>query len=144
MQSPPITTPRRASRRSQFNTALVVVWCNNADLVEFTQTNAPPYTNSDKTAWTTFIDQAVTRHTQAVTRLYNKGVRTLVMPNSVNIAATPYYNLNSTDASFLRQRAIQYNTAFSAAMTCAACSGVGVQRSTNSTSASANNSSGVR
>ena len=39
------------------------------------------------------------------------------MPNSVNIAATPYYNLNSTDASFLRQRAIQYNTAFSAAMT---------------------------
>ena len=113
---------------SDVGTSLFVVWCNNADLVEFSQTNAPPYDSSDMNAWTTFINQAVTRHTQAVTQLYNKGARTLVMPNSVNITAAPYYNgMNANDASFLRQRAIQYNAAFSSAMSTLAASKQGLR-----------------
>ena len=97
-------------------TALFVVWAANADFVEFYQTNFPPYTNSDKPAWTTFIEDAVTRHKQSLTKLYNKGVRILVMPNAVDISATPFYQLSTADSNFLRDRAIQFNTLFKSEM----------------------------
>ncbi len=97
-------------------TALFVVWAANADFVEFSQTNSPPYSNSNKPAWTTFIEDAVTRHKQSLNKLYNKGVRILVMPNAVDISATPFYQLNSNDSNFLRDRAIQFNTLFKSEM----------------------------
>jgi phospholipase/lecithinase/hemolysin len=97
-------------------TALFVVWAANADFVEFYQTNFPPYSNSDKPAWTAFIEDSVTRHKQALNKLYNKGVRILVMPNAVDISATPFYQLPTADSNFLRDRAIQFNTLFQSEM----------------------------
>ncbi len=97
-------------------TAMFVVWAANADFVEFSQTNSPPYTNSDKPAWTTFIQDAVTRHKQSLNKLYTKGVRILVMPNAVDISATPFYQLSTADSNFLRDRAIQFNTLFKSEM----------------------------
>lgn len=97
-------------------TALFIVWVANADFVEFSQTSTPPYTNADKPAWTTFIEESVARHKQAINKLYNKGVRTLVMPNAVDISATPYYDIPASDSSFIRSRASQFNTLFKAEM----------------------------
>ena len=97
-------------------TALFVVWAANADFVEFYQSNFPPYSNSDKPAWTAFIEDAVTRHKQSLNKLYNKGVRILVMPNAVDISATPFYQLSNSDSNFLRDRAIQFNTLFKSEM----------------------------
>lgn len=97
-------------------TALFVVWCNDADVLEFSQVNTPPYTTGDLAAWTSFINQAVARHTTAVTNLYNKGVRTLVMPKAVDVTAAPYYSLSSTDKAFMRQRVIEFNAALESAL----------------------------
>lgn len=105
-------------------TALVVVWCCDADFVTFTQVApAPPYNSSQIPQWTTLINDAVARHVQAVNTLYSKGVRTLLMPKAANIAAAPYYaNLGSTPAqitankAFIRQRTLEFNTAFESAL----------------------------
>ncbi len=97
-------------------TSLFVVWVANADFVEFSQVNAPPYSNADKPAWDNFIEDSVTRHKQSLTKLYNKGVRILVMPNAVDISATPGYQLSSSDSNFIRQRAVQFNALFKSEM----------------------------
>lgn len=105
-------------------TALVVVWCNDADFVKFTQVAAsPPYTSGHIANWTSLITAAVNRHTQAVNTLYTKGVRTIIMPKAANIAATPYYanlGINATQIAsnqqFIRQRTIEFNVAFETAM----------------------------
>ncbi|MCX6865258.1 MAG: SGNH/GDSL hydrolase family protein, partial [Verrucomicrobia bacterium] len=98
-------------------TALFVVWCNNADFVRFTQLDEPPYDNSHIATWTTYITQSITRHTTAVTTLYNKGARTIVMPNAANIMAVPAYNyFASGDKTFVRDRVLQFNVAFATAM----------------------------
>lgn len=96
------------------STALVFVWCNNADFVLFFEDgNGPPYSSGNIPAWTTFSNASITRHTQAMTALYNKGARTLVMPNAVNIPATPEYSFaNNSEYEFFRNRIIEYNTSF--------------------------------
>lgn len=97
-------------------TALFVVWCNDADVLEFSQVNTPPYSSGDLAAWTSFITQAVNRHTTAATNLYNKGVRTIIMPKAVDVTAAPYYSLSATDKAFMRQRVIEFNVSLEAAM----------------------------
>lgn len=92
---------------------LYIVWVVNADFVEFSQVNAPPYTVADEPAWTAFIEASVARHKQAINKLYSKGVRTLVMPNAVDISAVPSFNFNS---NFLRDRAMEFNTLFKSEM----------------------------
>ncbi len=99
-------------------TALFAIWCNNADLVEFSYVDAPPYTASDIPTWTTFITASVNRHVQAVKNLYNKGARAVVMPNAANIMAVPNFNeFDGTDRTFVRERVMQFNVSFESAMT---------------------------
>lgn len=101
-------------------TALVVVWCNDADFVKFTQVApSPPYTSSQIPQWTVLINDAITRQVQALNTLYNKGVRTILMPKAANISATPYYaNFGNnptqiaSNKQFIRQRTIEFNIAF--------------------------------
>lgn len=110
-------------------TALFVLWVNNADFVGFINTagNAPPYSPSTPlTPWTNFITSAVARHTQAVTTLYDKGARVIVMPKAVNIGSTPFYSFNTATTTFLRDRVIQFNAAFDAAMVSLAASKAGL------------------
>jgi hypothetical protein len=98
--------------------ALFIVWCCNADFVEHTSANppSPTYTNANIPAWTSFINQSVSRHVQAVNNLYVKGARTLLMPNAVNIAAVPYFNFGGANKEFIRARAAEFNVAFRNAM----------------------------
>lgn len=94
-------------------TSLFVVWCNDADFVDF----AGIYDSSDN--WTGIMNQSIDNHTEAITTLYNKGVRLILAPNVVDIMETPFY-VNYTEEvyerNFFRDRVIEYNGMFEAAM----------------------------
>jgi len=102
---------------SDASTALFIIWVNNADFVYNVQ-NYSPYTASKLPAWTSAMNQSLSNHTWVVTNLYTKGARTFVLPNAVDISKiTPAYpGLTPADKSFIRQRTIDYNTAFSLAL----------------------------
>ena len=88
--------------------ALFIVWVNNADFVDALPNNA-----TNIVLWTNSINQFLTNHFKAVTNLYAKGARTLIMPNAVDISAAPAFRhyLAATNG-FLRQRVIDFNAAF--------------------------------
>jgi phospholipase/lecithinase/hemolysin len=113
------TAPANASN------VLFIVWVNDADFVD-DMANIYPSTNI--VTWTNAINQSLTNHWQAITNLYYaKGVRTLVMPNAVDITETPEYdNLSSPNKSFIRQRVIDFNATFTATLSNAmvSCSGL--------------------
>jgi phospholipase/lecithinase/hemolysin len=62
--------------------------------------------------WTNAINQSQTNHYKAVTNLYAKGARTLIMPNAVDLSTIPAFN-NSPNANFIHLRCLDYNVAFS-------------------------------
>jgi phospholipase/lecithinase/hemolysin len=89
--------------------ALFVVWVADADFVN-DMGNIYPSTNI--VTWTNAINQSLTNHWQAITNLYfAKGVRTLLMPNAVDLTEVPAYN-GSVNKGFVRQRIIDFNAAF--------------------------------
>jgi thermolabile hemolysin len=87
--------------------ALFVVWVNDADLFYPAQ-----YSGTNMAQWTNAINQSQTNHYKAVTSLYAKGVRTLIMPNAVDISTIPYFN-GSGNANFIHLRCLDYNVSFS-------------------------------
>jgi phospholipase/lecithinase/hemolysin len=95
------TAPANASN------ALFVIWVNCADLW------FPAYYSGTSMAqWTNAINQAQTNHYKAVTNLYAKGARTLIMPNAVDLSTIPLFNA-SANANFIHLRCLDYNVAFS-------------------------------
>ncbi len=56
------------------------------------QPSTAPYTSNNIAIWTNAINQSISNHFTAITNLYAKGVRTLVMPNAVDITEIPYYS----------------------------------------------------
>ena len=92
---------------SDASNALFVIWVNNADLW-FPAT----YSGASTAQWTSAINQAQTNHYKAVTNLYAKGARTLIMPNAVDISTIPEFNA-SVNANFIHLRCLDYNVAFS-------------------------------
>ncbi|MFN3407651.1 MAG: SGNH/GDSL hydrolase family protein [Limisphaerales bacterium] len=98
-------------------TALFVVWVNNADFVGMTFDNSPPYTSNATTMtfWTNRMNQSLANHSNIIQTLYQKGARTLLMPNVVDLGFTPYFNGTAAGSrAFLRQRIVDYNAAFAA------------------------------
>jgi phospholipase/lecithinase/hemolysin len=90
------------------NTALVVVWVNNADLFDL-----PLYTVTDLAVWTNSINQSTNNYYQIITNLYGKGFRTLVMPNVVDLSTIPKFNHSSgTYTNTVHQQCLAYNVAF--------------------------------
>ena len=86
--------------------ALFVIWVNCADLYY------PAYYNgSSASVWNSAINQSQINHYRAATNLYAKGVRTLVMPNVVDISSIPLFNA-SASAGYIHQRCLDYNVAF--------------------------------
>lgn len=97
-------------------TALFVVWVNDADFV-WDMTYVYPSTNI--VTWNTAVNQSLANHWNIITNLYYaKGARTLIMPSAVDITEIPEYNglaLSSPAVrNFIRQRIIGFNTGFSA------------------------------
>jgi len=88
--------------------ALFVVWVNDADFVDSLSNNG-----TNATLWTNSINQFLTNHFKAITNLYAKGARTLIMPNAVDFSVAPaYQSYAGATNGFLRQRVINFNTAF--------------------------------
>jgi phospholipase/lecithinase/hemolysin len=92
-------------------TALFVVWVNNAD---FVNDMGVIYPSTNIVTWTNAINQSLSNHWRVITNLYYaKGARTLIMPKAVDITEIPEYDLNpAADKKFIRQRVIDFNTAF--------------------------------
>jgi phospholipase/lecithinase/hemolysin len=96
--------------------ALFIVWVNDADFV-YDMQHDTPYTTNNIAVWTNAINQSISNHFMIITNLYAQGVRTLMMPNAVDITEIPYYSGNSAASkSFVRQRVIDFNTAFNATL----------------------------
>jgi phospholipase/lecithinase/hemolysin len=78
------------------------------------------YPSTNIVTWTNAINQSLTNHYMAVTNLYAKGVRTLIMPNAVDITEVPQYDslIMSSPAvrNFIRQQVVNFNTAFVATL----------------------------
>jgi hypothetical protein len=92
-----------AFTQQQVANFLFIVWANNADFVDFAGVIDTPY--GDETPWDASISQSLSNHIAAVTTLYNKGARKIVMPNAVDIMRTPFYNdFDEDDRLFVRQQ----------------------------------------
>ena len=95
--------------------SLFIVWCSNADFIGFTEDISLPY--NDLSPWTSGISQAIADHVTAISTLYDKGARIIVMPTAVDVMQTPYFNnFDLTNKSFVRDRVIDYNAQMAAAM----------------------------
>jgi phospholipase/lecithinase/hemolysin len=91
------------------NTALLVIWVSDADFVY----DVSNY-GTNITQWTNAINQSISNHFTVITNFYAKGVRTLVMPNAVDISVVPLYtNYAAAKNGFLRQRVVDFNAGFS-------------------------------
>lgn len=95
--------------------SLFILWSNNADYVNFTGEVTPPWTNP--APWNAMASASIANYIAAVTTLYQKGARKIVMPNAVDVTRVPLYNaFDAASRSFARQRIIAYNQQFKAAM----------------------------
>ena len=92
---------------SSASNALFVIWVNCADLFY-----PALYSGTSMAQWNSAINQSQTYHYKAVTNLYAKGVRTLIMPNAVDISTIPKFN-TSDNVNFIHLRCLDYNIAFS-------------------------------
>jgi phospholipase/lecithinase/hemolysin len=105
-----VATLNQYAAPSNVQSALFVVWVNNADFVSDMQ-NVYPSTNI--VLWTAANNLSLSNHFAIVTNLYAKGVRTLLMPNAVDITAIPQYNSLIVTApatrNFIRQQVISFN-----------------------------------
>ncbi len=89
-------------------TALFVIWCIDADLVWLAN-----WGETNITVWTNSLNRALHNHYRAVTNLFAKGARTLLMPNAVDVTITPYYSYyGQAECAFIRQRVIEFNQKF--------------------------------
>jgi phospholipase/lecithinase/hemolysin len=85
---------------------LFIVWVCNADTFDASSDHDTP------AQWTTAINQSQANHLQIITNLYAKGVRTLILPNAVDISEIPAYN-ESNLTNVMHNGCIAYNVAFS-------------------------------
>ncbi|HTR40522.1 MAG TPA: SGNH/GDSL hydrolase family protein [Pseudomonadales bacterium] len=100
-------------------TALVVVWCNCSDIFDLAYNGV-----TDASQWQAAIKQDQAYELNAIQLLYSKGVRTLIMPNAVDLSMVPGFDLEDT-ASYLKtihQECIAYNTAFASTLNTARAS----------------------
>ena len=91
--------------------SVFVVWVDNADIYnEIVNGNG----TTNILAWTTANTLAQTDELTAITTLYAKGVRTLIMPSVVDISQVPYFSqdYNSSFLQFLHNECITYNQQF--------------------------------
>jgi phospholipase/lecithinase/hemolysin len=86
------------------STALFVVWVCNADTFDAAST-------ADPSQWNNAVAQGQINHLNIITNLYAKGVRTLILPNAVDISKIPYFNQGDTTG--MANGCIAYNAALS-------------------------------
>ena len=92
-------------------TALFVIWVCDADFVQDMTQYYPNQLNN--TTWNAAITASLNNHSQAISSLYAKGCRSLIMPTAVDISKIPWYaGCSTSEKSFIRGRVIYFNTSF--------------------------------
>lgn len=91
---------------------LFVVWVNNSDLFDTVLSLANDGKITDQAEWAAAIAQSQANHLQVIQLLYQKGIRTLIMPNAVDICEVPGFD-HYAATNFVRQECIAYDAAFS-------------------------------
>ncbi len=91
--------------------ALFVVWGNNADLFDVVVNGNA----TSQSAWANAINAGQANELNTIISLYNKGVKTLVMPSVVDISQVPYFSQDYTPnaLTMMHNESIAYNLAFS-------------------------------
>lgn len=93
-------------------TALFAVWVSDADFVNDMGTIYP---STNSFAWNSAITNSLNNHLIAINTLYAKGVRTIIMPDAVDITEVPQNNgINPAIRNFIRQETIYFNGQFAA------------------------------
>jgi GDSL-like Lipase/Acylhydrolase len=97
-------------------TSLFIVWSNDADYVDAIGADIGfPFV--DLAPWTQLANDSIADHLIALNTLYGKGAREIVMPLAVDVMSIPFYNdVGASDRAYARNRIIEYNTQFKAAM----------------------------
>ena len=96
------------------STALFIVWVSDADLVSDMQLINPL---TDTNQWTNALNRSLTNQLNAVQILYNKGVRTLIIPNGVDITEIPKFDQTvGSTRNIIRPLIINFNAALTAAL----------------------------
>jgi phospholipase/lecithinase/hemolysin len=92
-------------------TALVVVWCNCSDLFDDAYNGV-----TSQSQWTTDIQSDQANELNAISQLYAKGARTLIMPTPVDVTQVPLFdaelNYTASYLNLIHQESIAYNVAF--------------------------------
>jgi hypothetical protein len=93
-------------------TSLFVVWVSDADFVDDMTDFYPDQLND--TTWNNAINTSLGHHSSAIEALYStKGVRTLIMPNAVDISKIPQYaGCTASEKNFIRGKVVSFNTQF--------------------------------
>jgi phospholipase/lecithinase/hemolysin len=84
---------------------LFVVWVCNADTFDAAQSH------DNSVQWTLANTASQANHLAIITALYAKGVRTLILPNAVDISEIPAYN-RATSAKTMHDGCVAYNAGF--------------------------------
>jgi phospholipase/lecithinase/hemolysin len=110
-----VTNAMNLTPPADANTSLFVLWVCDADFVDIINIrHTTPFYPTNMTIWTNGISQALSNHLTAVQQLYSKGVRSLVMPNGADVTKTPsYFYMPVASKAFVRQRIVEFNSAFS-------------------------------
>ncbi len=109
--SVPYTNAVQFKTPADVATALIIIWVSDADFVLLLE-SSPPYAPS--AVWTNTINQCTTNQYKAITNLYGKGVRTMVIPSMVDLGKIPEFDgLPSASLSFIRQQFVNFNNSFS-------------------------------
>jgi len=101
-----VTEINSFSAPSDVTNDLFIVWVCNADT--FDAASVP----DTSVQWNAAINQSQTNHLQIITNLYAKGVRTLILPNAVDISMIPAFN-RDVSAGVMHNGCVAYNVAFS-------------------------------
>lgn len=103
--------------------SLFIIWVNDADLYDAIWVHKD---GTDITKWTNDINLSMSNQFKAITNLYYaKGVRTLLMPNAVDMSRIPFFD-SYAQTNFIHQECTNYNIAFNAMLSNAmvSCSGL--------------------
>lgn len=92
--------------------ALFIIWACDADLYDDIAVHQD---GTDTTRWSNDIKLSMTNHWTVITNLFAKGVRTMLMPNAVDMSKIPYFD-SYAQTNFIRQECTNYNIAFNATL----------------------------
>jgi phospholipase/lecithinase/hemolysin len=101
-----VTDVKNFTAPSDVTNDLFIVWVCNADT--FDAASVPDTSNQ----WVVANNLSQTNHLQIITNLYAKGVRTLILPNAVDISEIPAFNAGSL-TGVMHNGCVDYNAKFS-------------------------------